>query len=108
MNTDPTNTPDLWSIYLNVYRIPGSPDPGEWIDTESSKKLTNDSPGSHIVVWHWHRPTEGPARWMGARLSSHTIHSTEPETLHFEPSLGCFAGCPSHGWVRDGHWIDLE
>lgn len=37
------------------------------------------------------------------KQSGHTLEAIEP--LHLEASLGC-KNCPSHGFVRDGTWID--
>lgn len=59
---------------------------------------------SEVWVWHWHTPTKGAHRWALAGCGLHTIQRLEPLTL--DPSLECEDGCPSHGWIRDGGWVE--
>lgn len=38
-------------------------------------------------------------------VSGHTLHGADP--LHVEASLACgVSGCDSHGFIRDGKWVD--
>lgn len=114
MNTDPTNTPDKWTQYADrasgTVRIPGSPDPGVWVNAEF-RTIPADDPRPILgyLLWHWHRELDGTWRWQGAGLGLHTLVSAEP--LHLHPSIGCDAtdgvagGCPNHGWIHDGRWV---
>lgn len=116
MNTDITNTPDLWSTWGGKHptpvRIPGSPDPGVWIDP-NFRIVPEDEPEiERYLIWHWHWDVQHQVwRWQGAGLGLHTLVSADP--LHLEPSIGCDLtsgvpdGCPAHGFIRNGEWIQL-
>lgn len=101
MNTDQTDTPDQWA-FDGVTRVPGSPDPGVFMMIRPVGE--GRGPGDAVVIWHWHTPTVGEARWQAAGCGAHTVVSLDP--LHLEPSLGCENGCPNHGWIRDGVWTN--
>lgn len=58
--------------------------------------------GDNVRVWHWHRPTNKPARWQIAACGLHTVTQVEP--LSLVNSLACEDGCPSHGFLTDGVW----
>jgi hypothetical protein len=84
----------------NPVRVPGSPDPGVYVDVHGTV-------GEDIWVWHWHMPRgkdNEDARWQAATVRDHTVVSVDPLTL--DPSLGCDEGCPSHGFIRNGHWTN--
>jgi hypothetical protein len=57
---------------------------------------------THVWVWHWHTPTDLPARWQISGCGLHTVEQVEPLTL--SPSLACEDGCPSHGFLENGQW----
>lgn len=57
----------------------------------------------NVWVWHWHTPTNMPARWQLSACGNHTVVQVDPLTL--VNSLACEDGCPSHGWITDGRWI---
>lgn len=59
--------------------------------------------GDNVLVYHWHTPAVGPARWLCSRCSLHDVVSLDP--LHLEASLACEDGCASHGWIRGGQWV---
>ena len=41
--------------------------------------------------------------YSAMKASGHTLLSASPLTI--SPSLAC-RGCPSHGFIRDGLWVD--
>lgn len=102
MSTDPTNTPDTWGLD-GVFRVPGSPEPG--VFAMHRPVGAGRPPGDGIVIWHWHTPNGGDARWQAAGCGLHTVVSLDP--LHLEPSLACEGGCPNHGYIRDGQWVSV-
>lgn len=60
---------------------------------------------ANVWVWHWHTPLtqpDVPARWQLSGCGLHTVVQVEPLTL--SPSLACEHGCPSHGYLENGHW----
>lgn len=102
MSTDIQDTPLRWGPE-GIYRLEGSPDPGVYVWLRAP--LVIGGSGKDILVWHWYQPAGAEPRWQCAQLGLHTVHSIEP--LHVEASLGCDEGCPNHGWLRSGMWINV-
>lgn len=105
MNSDPNNPPSEWGGFVEgvkPWRLPDSPDPGVYVTADNP--WGEDDPIGKIIFWHWHEPAVGNVGWLGSAVTQHTLVSLNP--LHLEPSLGCFASCPSHGWIRDGRWVN--
>lgn len=57
---------------------------------------------SNVWVWHWHTPIGLEPRWQISGCGLHDVVQVEPLTL--SPSLACEDGCPSHGYIEQGHW----
>jgi hypothetical protein len=102
MGNPRSKPPTEWENGLDgIAHVPGSED----IYVLVGKDVEVGGTAENVLIWHWHRPTNGDAhRWSAARCSLHQVLSVDP--LHLEPSLACENGCSSHGWIRDGHWTD--
>lgn len=69
-----------------------------------------------IGIHEHHKSTHNPELWCGGYLrfqnvpeaveAGHALHDLVSEKpLTIAPSLGC-RGCKSHGYIRDGKWVD--
>lgn len=136
MSTSHERSPDQWAPGPPDF-IPGSEVVGGVYITKNSTWYTGGPEVGlmDLLYWHWHQPTtchhcgsppdpDGDhscpcptpddtcidhqrafPRWQSSGLGNHTLHSLEP--LHLEASLGCYDGCPVHGWIRDGRWVNV-
>lgn len=97
MSKSREETPDQWSPLQPLVHV------GADIYVHVGAGTEVGAKAAHVLVYHWHTPAGGPARWQCSRCSLHDVHSLDP--LHLEASLACEDGCLSHGWIRDGKWV---
>jgi len=127
-----SETPDTWEDWKRGYIKHAGDDIYYCILEEG---IVKGGKADNVWVWHWHTPllcrhcgklpeadgdhscpcpksdedcTEHPSfdRWHISACGKHTVLQVEPLTL--DPSLACYDGCPSHGWLKNGVWDKIS
>lgn len=95
-----------WLSWLVESLRPDEPDRRGWFKSVAVLEEGQVPFGAHEYHMWDGEICYGYVSWTefhGMKLSGHTLESLDPVTI--SPSLQCRA-CPSHGFIRDGKWVN--